>query len=795
MDKVSVLQIHNLNIGPLSRDDPYTTLRNLLVDQKLVNKIDYLVVCGNFTCDRSLASFQHAQEVLHKIAREFLSIDGPLANRVVLVPGPQDVDDPNADSPDFAAFRQFYESFFRDRLHVEKTFDPQRAELRELKDLTLVALTYWRSTDPEVSQRRIHSFGKALDGAIRSMSSLAYVNTTPTLLVSAGTPLFPNGTEWPGANTQAQKVFNADLRISFHLFGDGPLAYVPPEPFSRDHVSLGLGSEAVAGSLWPLRVNVLELNGNPTTGQRLGVDWTVLRKGAIGRDWEWKRILGALEAKNVPTLEPKFEDFYFDFLVELSSYLSQPESRMIHVQGFPGSGISEVFTRLTEEALRKIGGRQICIHRHRWQDECDFEKFLADISTRVGPRSGGAAHLAVLYDPSYLLIAKDSKEERLKTILESCEEFFENHQLKVVYFTNFADLSFDLKGQRKILPFRALNPRIVTDLLGRYTCRVPLRGGEVANLTGGYAGLSERCLRNCALAFADWSGARVIDEKAPGELLSDSFGNGEVLDTCERLLASIKLLLGASLVDEVRKKVLEHYEGRVKGESPSPLPSDVGSDVDALAGNDRLRKHLSMPIEVDLDASTLVESDKLRRHLSIYPILKYKGGSRYEVKVVAPFLGRPRTTVFFSYHSDDADYVKMFRQHLREKSRQEGSTVQILDYRAEDWPVEAAITPQQVWEKLLLKAPNLCVFLPNGTIDKDSVNGEVRVWQQEWSQKRPGQSAGIVIIPESCEVPLGLRSFTPVDVQESFENVATAVFHALVFSEMNWGFDREVGWR
>src|SRR5262249_7344428 len=156
-----------------------------------------------------------------------------------------------------------------------------------------IGLTYWKSTNPEVSRKRVQSFGTAFGGALRSITSLAYANSTPTFLVSAGTPLFPNGDVWPAADPEIQKVFRTKLRISFHLFGAGPVENVAQVPFSYDHLSLGLGS----ADNWPLRANLIELDGEPASDKRLGLNWTALRQRASGDPWEDRTYLAALEAK------------------------------------------------------------------------------------------------------------------------------------------------------------------------------------------------------------------------------------------------------------------------------------------------------------------------------------------------------------------------------------------------------------------------------------------------------------------------------------------------------------------
>src|SRR5262245_28355497 len=151
MKRIRVLQVHNLGI--YLEGNTLSALFEALDKKDLLNKIDYLAVCGNLTRDRSAESFEQAKSVLRDLVLNVLPIADLVANRVILVPGPLDVPDP--DRPDFATFKRFYEEFFQEEFGIAKIFDPQKAEVRDLKDLTLIGLTYWKSTNPEVSRKRV----------------------------------------------------------------------------------------------------------------------------------------------------------------------------------------------------------------------------------------------------------------------------------------------------------------------------------------------------------------------------------------------------------------------------------------------------------------------------------------------------------------------------------------------------------------------------------------------------------------------------------------------------------------
>jgi len=750
--KIRILQLHNLYL--CLEGSPFT--RSLL-DIRGLRNIDYLVVCGNFTQDRSVESFRHAEDVLRELVLKVLP--DRVANRVVLVPGPLDVPDPDADRPDFKAFQLFYERFFQEEFGVAKTFDPQQAELRDLKDLTLIGLTYWKSVDPEVSRNRMRSFGEALGGAIRSMSSLAYVKSTPTLLISAGTPLFPNGEEWPAANPDIHKAFNTNPQITFHLFGAGALENVAPVPFSYDHVSLGLSS----GDLWPLRVNLIELDTEPTSDRRLGANWTALRQRASGEAWE-KRTY---EAKMVPRLEP--QKLYGDFLKQLANSMIKEDTQMIHLQGFPGSGILDVFTMLKRERLQ-IGGLQVCIHDHRWKNEADFIKFLDGLDSGGAAVVGRAVHLIVLYHPNFYHIASELMKDHIEKILESCQAFF-FQGFKLLYLTGFSDCTFFVEG-RDELRFVALDETsTVPDLLQHYVNRVPLHSSQVTDLTGGYAGFSQSFLRGCEDTFSIWKGAQDVDNWSSAILLRDSFASGSIRETCRRFLECVrKIGDGPQVFDYVRKQVLDHYEKEDIGHSSSFGRPEVEG----------------MPYS------------ETWRHMANYQVLDRIGSSnRYRVRVAAPFLGQRSVRVFFSYFSKDKGYIQLIRSLLEDLGEKEKTRVEIFEYLAEDRIFEEAASVKEELAKHLTQFRNLCVFQLDRGISP-MVEYEIEFWAKKWGWPAAKNCRRIVLVPNYDSLLPGFlqgadNAVIPVKERTPKEVVAE-LFRRLDPEELKWGFDLKGAW-
>jgi hypothetical protein len=473
----------------------------------------------------------------------------------------------------------------------------------------------------------------------------------------------------------------------------------------------------------------------------------------------------------VPSPEPQFEKLYREFLDQLADAIFNKDKPMIHVQGFPGSGISEVFSRLRRETLRNIGGRQVCIHARRWNSTADFTNFLETLGSRVGTAAGCAAHLIVLYHPDFHQIPLESRKDHIEGIVESCRAFF-YQEIKLLYLTEFAEFKFFVEDRDELRVLALNEEGAVPDLLQHYTYRVPLHSSQVTDLTGGYGGLSQSLLRGCEDTFSKWAGAQGIDDWTSAILLRDSFTHNAVWETCHRFLECVRNIGGGPEVfDYVRKRVLGHYEKAGIGNSD-------------FFGR----------IEVDSDELRLSSNSLAWSHMSSYQVLdRIDTSNRYRVRVVAPFLGQRSIKVFFSYFSQDKDYVQRIKLLLESLGDEEKTKIEIFDYLADDRLFEKAATIKDELAAHLAQHRNLCIFqLDRGR--SRMVDHEIEVWPKKWEWPAAANHCRLIVLLHHFDsaLPGTLDKFRdnviPV-MERTDESMVEELFRRLVSEEMRWGFE------
>jgi hypothetical protein len=453
-------------------------------------------------------------------------------------------------------------------------------------------------------------------------------------------------------------------------------------------------------------------------------------------------------------------------LNRLSLELSRSEHDIIHVQGFPGSGISEIYKKLTGERKPVLAGVRICTHGHSWENKESFEKFTEELRSHFDQPVDASRHLIVLYDPKFREIGREDKAKHVNAIKEALDAFLEpERRCKLLYITHF--VSFTLRLDRCLpLPFGANGPIVNDLLLKSYTSRVPLHDRQVAKLVGGYIGFSQRLLCSCKRTFDGWPGARSIeDDQTPATLLKHAFDHIDVRSTCERFLDCVcGLVDGRRISDHVRKKVIEHYER---------------ANVDDLG-------------QVEIDTSDVESPDWDK--LTDYHIFERTDteASRYRVRVVAPFLRRCSTTVFFSYHDEDKEYVEEIERLLKKKGEEEGSKVEVFAYSVNDWPTEVETTLKDTVFGKLRRSRNLCVFLLRGRTYGNWVDDEVKEWNKEWEEAAQKESRCIPLVPQfNSDIPAFFKKgIDAVSVGgKDDDTVVEELYNRLVWVEMRWGFE------
>ncbi|MBA4066215.1 MAG: hypothetical protein C0501_21370 [Isosphaera sp.] len=362
---IRILQISDLGVGAAHTKrlaaDAVSRLKG-----RIPGPLDYIAVCGNVTSDRSAAAFAAAREVIRHLVAKYLpnrrSEDAPdRANRLLVVPGRIDILD-----NDWTAFRAFYRDLYQDVMGVtddrsaEWGDDPAnpRAWVRDLRDLTAVGIPAWWSVDPNDPagrQDRADRFRDALMEACDRLVRAEYSRYTPSLLISAASPLFcPFGRGRMARNEIGEQVQR--LAPDLHLFGQSPVVCLPAEPFVFPHTALSTGP--VCGTMqsdWPDRANLVEFWPPPSADRPRQVYLRISRYERNGQwqhdqltDGDWDTRFPPERHCGPPTTTPDTVITHTDLYAEFRRHIDHG-CRILRMECLPGTGI--------RHALRQLAAR------------------------------------------------------------------------------------------------------------------------------------------------------------------------------------------------------------------------------------------------------------------------------------------------------------------------------------------------------------------------------------------------------------------------------------------------------
>ncbi|MGA8808962.1 MAG: hypothetical protein WB973_13880 [Thermoanaerobaculia bacterium] len=602
---------------------------------RLHESIDYLVVSGNLTADASETSFQEAGAILRRMAETLLlQRDGLQLNRVLIVPGPRD----RGDGGDFRAFTTFHDQFFENEIGSRRVeqFDPAEVIVRDLKDLTLLGLTYWRGSRGDgAGPCSIATLKDALARAKSRLAGLLYTQQTPTVLVSAGTLLLD-----PDDSTSFETIrldFRSSFKTTVHCFGSGDSVVSLPTPTTLQHVGFGTGSRNASG-FWPVVFNAIKVTPqakrDPTL-RLLGVETFVRRSERAGLEpMTW--LEGELDqfCKRESDVQVSDEDLYAPLLRDLEEKFAN--NRFVVLDGFPGAGKGAFYEFL------KGRDRFVKMRLHVTPVRVDHvghyrnlgASILAQVAVDPPPRIS-TFRLLVIHDTCFGRLPNEKKSE-LKDLFKDETHGLNprvsahfNGVLLLRTSSNYTLVADPVIGTLDALTFGPAEASTIEQLVSNYAWVAPVERQQVRWATGDYRGFSQLILKTALREFSSRSGAEPLRNDSSLQLLRTVLHT----DPVERELHLHRITMEQMNVDLCRyieEKVDECVSKESNGSKTSvnPMKTEVIIDVEEITESLR-------------DATKKQGVSSVLKTLAKCGILESVGtetSSRYRVRVLAPFL-------------------------------------------------------------------------------------------------------------------------------------------------------------
>ncbi|WP_197455036.1 hypothetical protein [Stieleria varia] len=701
--------------------------------------MDFVTICGNITDDGKADSFSIAAAKLATLLKQKLknpdSSNAP--NRVMVVPGPKDI---RQDTPSYwkryDAFRQdLFSQLFGPSRAMPQCWrtEPTQVDYRQLKHITLVGVRYWTRKNQRNGESHKH-LADILASRLKQMgaSNLAYAESTPTVLVSAESPLLAS-LGYRGYDEYLHQVFNERLRIWLHLFGNGPLTHLPSEPFRYQHHSIGTGELGEGESA---RFNLIEIDWpfhrcrpkgmtpcEPDQAthrvmtrsrhficNRQSNEWSVadpryffLRARVINEKDDEK-----LMNKHLKTLEEKLFQ---------SPGTHQEPWRAASLLFVPGSGLEFFFKKIADRT--RLIDQKIAVTAHQVLGESgEWQSRWADITHQIEHqlRSGtdGTCRLLVVCDPDFTRLSTDEKEQRQNMIRQWMEKHdgdFAMQRLKLVYLSYDPD-GLVIRGTDTIL-ISDYDDTAIDEILNRFVYRIPLNETQLQSYLGNAVGLTRHLLDNASQLFETeecWPGESVLAEGTPRQLVRD------VLD--RRLLDKVMAhffewmhqrngQVGRSLFLYIRRSLLR--------QSASGNRVDLNEFIDCSDKNEWFAGGESFVNQL-CEMGYLQWEDENRKSIL--------------VKVLAPFLCEITYQLFLSHAGHDEILALKLKHAIEKRGRAIGHDVNVKTYVDEDWRGRDFITTDAAVEGHLKDSAGI-IFLHRGGDDVNKgIHEEIEIWKR-----------------------------------------------------------------
>lgn len=628
MHDLKILHTSDLLAGAPGSRRVFEEVIEDLARSDLRESVDYIVISGNVTADGSPASFEEAHEILGRITNTLLRRDpGLRLNRLLIVPGPRDT----GDGRDFAAFTDFHDRFFAAEMgetprRVEP-FDPNEVIVRDLKDLTLLGLTYWRS-----ARTSAEAVNAALTRAKKRVAGLAYTERTPTILVSSGNLLLDP--DDPTSFEAIRSHFRLFFKTTVHCFGAGEGMFSLPTPLTLHHVGIGTGARTEHG-YWPVLLNVLTVSPqamrDPTRQLLAAESWMRRSEGAnlVPTDW----LKGQLDHFFVRQTETGVSDevLYTPLLSDLQEKFAKYP--FIVLDGFPGAGKGAFFEFLNRR--RTLLTIPIHVIPMRVKNQSHYETLGASVLAAVadaGTPPRGATRLLVIHDTCFGKLPKEKKNE-LKNVLkdgfvglnQKASEQFD----WVLWLRTASDFTLGLDPAldgTKAVTFGPADSEVMSQLVSEYSWVAPVQDRQVRHATGDYTGFSHLILNTASRKFDKYSGAEPMKSDSSLRLLRAVLDADQVSDELDLHRTTIEdMYVGIDICRYIQEKV-------------DACPALDPAQTEVLIDLAEITASLPDPQKKQSVGGVL-------RRLATWGILAKEGteaAPRYRVRVLAPFLIRGR---------------------------------------------------------------------------------------------------------------------------------------------------------
>lgn len=567
MKPIKILQISNLLVTKDGRDavSVLDELGTLLGGP--LEGIDYIVVCGNLTRTGRPAEFDRARQLLQSFAERVLTRDDTggeerelRLDRLVVIPGRNDVDE-SAVNP-LAAFGAFHDALYQNEIARESRsgtgslmfgFDPEGVLFRDLKDLTIIGVAYWSSSEKE-NRNRLEKLVAALRQQV-AQKRPRYCDFTPTLLCSAESP-FDEQTSH--AHLSALHDLFKLVRAELELIGMDSRVILTPQPDRLNPLGVSTGRSAL--EFWPFRGNLLELRTRPLASgdekMHLLSLWRLMKDSATDRLVMHEHITdGWLDHWMKPLHpEPVNGSAIAGYLAEIEEkVLSAP---FVFVSGPAGSGKSELHQHISEQARiaeRTFDVASVTIDVYdRDRLISRLREAMMTVKNRPPDR-----RLLLVQDRAYHQVPASERSRHFPEVRDICLGLLGQQLDYIVYFVTRGDQVELLLEGITITKLKPVRPDALTPLVSDYAWRMPVDGDDLYSVTGGFVGLTGLVLSGAQGCFGDYSGVEPVGLPTGPSLVRDALQReGHARAEAGFLRDAVRLQIGETIYHFLKQRVI-----------------------------------------------------------------------------------------------------------------------------------------------------------------------------------------------------------------------------------------------
>lgn len=808
MGRIKIIHISDILVGlsQLDINKRISQIQQAAISFDLEKSIDYLVISGNITQDGSLQSFKQAKDFIKKIASILLIRDGReiRLNRVVIVPGKNDIIEPGICDQHYANFKTFYDCLFEKEIingRAEK-FSYERALVRELKDITIIGLCCWQSeTDIEIdgiAEKRTLPIYKAVTSQV---SSLRYSRNTPTILVTADTPLLAWSTQI--YQQRLRQVLKNNLNIMLNLFGSGFASAIYPEPFSFDYISIGTGPK-LRGERWPLRMNLIEIeeikkNFLFSLKEQFDISVIRLHKGEEITPWE-QNILDFSYKNNYISENNNFkrwhpDELVYEFLKKIEAKSSGFRPGIILVRGFPGSGKESIFSDSRNfQKIIKIDNQDLFVivgqldsyanideestYQINNNEQLRYEQELSRICKTIEEFNSNSQNnlvkkLIVLYDFAF---AKTPNSEKRQALLKVRNDLsvFRLADVTIAYITEPLDFTTGFEKSCNAILELSTFPNSLNKLVEQYCYELPIRSEHINCFAGEYFEFSSLLLQESKRRFEQWSGAEPINNETSNKLIRQVIYNSRLIKEQSQIFrTTVETFNGGNeLFNYIQTLVSQTIF-----DSSQLLHEQLNSIYINIA--ELKRKLNPRTRDAVLDVMRL---------LMDYGVLEdCFDDDEYKLKLVMPFLiSMDSYSVFISFPAKFEAEAEQLKDLLIDIAKLKGKLIN-------PWVFTANIGENNSITKRINKAlkmsKNLIIIFESENFTSPYTEGEYSKWERIWRERWRANDARCIPVTLnefSAEFPYPFGAYDIISASNGLnKEVANQIFTLLVPDDNN----------